>query len=151
MFKELVEARTLAKKEYDKLSKKIKPYWDKYMDSKDAVKNEFIKQKLYVSIDKLPEYIGEQEISQITVVFEDGETEHLYHNYDICYETTKWEKGNYIPARRLVSGVDDDGYQFSYDIDKDHIIGFYDLELEDGTQIKETYMEEIIKQIVERE
>ena len=147
MFKELIKARDKAKKEYDKISKTVKPYWDKYMDAKDAILNKFIEEKLYILIDKLPEYLNEQEISQLYIVFEDGKTEHLYHNYDICYETTKWEKGHYVPARRLVSNVDDDGYSFSYDIDDDHIVGFYDLELEDGTQIKETYMEEIIKNL----
>ena len=31
MFKELIKERDKAKKEYDKISKTVKPYWDKYM------------------------------------------------------------------------------------------------------------------------
>lgn len=151
MFKELVEARTLAKKEYDKISKEVKPYWDKYMETEDAVLNEFVKQKLYIPIDKLPKYLDGHEISQIIIVFDSGETEQLYHNYDICYETTKWEKGRCVPARRLVSNIDDDGYSFDYDIDEDRIVGFYDLELADNTEVKETYMEEILKNVVKGE
>ena len=107
-----------------------------------------IGQKLYIPIDKLPEYLAGQEISQITVVFEDGETEHLHHPYNIYYNTKKYKMGGYVPARMLESNVGDDGYYFEYDIDEDHIIGFYDLELADGIKIKETCMEEIIRKVL---
>lgn len=147
--KELVQERDIAKKEYDKICKTVRPYSEKYWKAVGTVKNEFIKQKLYIPIDKLPDYIGENEISEVTVVFENGETEDLSHPYDISYETTKWKNGNYVPARRLVSGCDDSGWSFEYDIDDDHVIGFYDLKLADNTEIKETYMEEIIRKVIE--
>lgn len=49
----------------------------------------------------------------------------------------------------LVSGVADDGWSFEKDIDEDHIVGFYDLKLENNVQVKETYMEEIIRKVLD--
>lgn len=148
MFKELIKERDKAKKEYDKISKTVKPYWDRFMETEDAIKKAFVEQKLYIPIDKLPEYIGDKEMSDITVVYENEETERLNHPYDISYKTTKWTKGGYAPGRRLVSGIADDGWSFEVDIDEDHIVGFYDLELENNVEVKETYMEEIIKKVL---
>lgn len=145
----LIKLRDIAKKEYEKAWDILKPCEKKYFASEHAIEQEFIKQKLYIPIDKLPEYIGNKEMSDITVVYENGETEHLYHSYDISYETTKWTPDGYVPGRRLVSGVADDGWSFERDIDEDHIVGFYDLELENKVQVKETFMEEIIRKILD--
>lgn len=147
--KNLIESRDVAKKEYEKAWKILQPHEEKYFASENAIEEEFVKQKLYIPIDKLPEYIGDKEMSDITVVYENGETEHLHHSYDISYETTKWTPDGYVPGRRLVSGVADDGWSFEKDIDDDHIVSFYDLELENRVQVKETYMEEIIRKILD--
>lgn len=145
----LVKARDIAKNEYEKAWDILKPCEKKYFASENAIEEEFIKQRLYIPIDKLPEYIGDHEISDIEIVYEDGETEHLYHSYDISYETSKWTPDGYVPGRILESGVADDGYSFKRDIDEDPIVGFYDLELENNVEVKETYMEEIIRKIVD--
>lgn len=147
--KNLIELRDIAEKEYKKARNIFKPYQEKYFASENAIEEEFVKQKLYIPIDKLPEYIGDKEMSDITVVYENGETDHLQHPYDISYETTKWTKGGYAPGRRLVSGVADDGWSFEKDIDEDHIVGFYDLELENNVEVKETYMKEIIRKVLD--
>lgn len=145
----LIQSRDIAEKEYKKARNIFKTYQEKYFASEDAIEEEFVKQKLYIPIDKLPEYIGDKEMSDITVVYENGETEYLQHPYHISYQTTKWTKGGYTPGRRLVSGVADDGWSFEVDIDEDHIVGFYDLKLENNVEVKETYMKEIIKKVLD--
>lgn len=147
--KNLIESRNVAKEEYEKARKILRPHKDKYLASENAIEEEFINQKLYIPIDKLPEYIGDKEMSDITVVYENGKREYLYHSYDISYETSKWTKDGYAAARRLVSGVADDGWSFERDIDEDHIVGFYNVYLENGQKIKETYMEEIIRKVLD--
>lgn len=144
----LIQSRDEAKKEYKKACNILKPCEEKYFASENAIKEEFVKQKLYIPIDKLPEYIGDKEMSSITVVYENGKTERLNHPYNISYETTKWAKGGYTPGRRLTSGASDDGYSFERDIDEDHIVGFYDLKLENNVEVKETYMKEIIRKFL---
>ena len=147
--KNLIESRDVAEREYHKMLKTLKPYKHKYWHCKDAVEEEFLKQKLYIPIDNLPDYIGDKEMYAITLVNEDGDLDELSHEYDISYETTKWTKDGYVPGRRLVSGVADDGWSFERDIDEDHIVGFYNVCLENGQKIKETYMEEIIRKILD--
>lgn len=134
LFKELIDARDKAKREYDKISKTVKPYWNKYMETEKAIEKKFIEEKLYISINKLKDYLKEQDASSFTIVFENGETDDLSHEYGIDIQDGK-----------IVSGCDDSGYWFEHDIKKEHIVGFYDLDLDDGTEVKETYMEEIIK------
>lgn len=147
MFKELVKERDKAKKEYDKICKTVKPYWDRFMETEDAIEKAFIEQKLYIPIDKLKDYLKEKEAESFTIVYENGETEHLNHSYGIDYKNTKWSKGKYVPGNMIVSSCDDTGYSFSYDIDEEHIVGFYDLTYEYGKKVKETCMEEIIKNL----
>ena len=147
MFKELIKQRDKAKKEYDKISKTVKPYWDKYMETGRAIKKKFIEEKLYIPIDKLKDYLKEEDAESFTIVYENGETEELYHTYGIDYENTKWSQGKYVSGNMIVSSVDDTGYSFSHDIDKEHIIGFYDLKYESEEKVKETFMEEIIKNL----
>lgn len=147
MFKELIKERDKAKKEYDKISKTVKPYWDKYMETEKAIEKAFIEQKLYIPIDKLKDYLKEEEAESFAIVYENGETEHLSHSYGIDYENTKWSKGEYVPANMIVSGCDDTGYSFSHDIDEEYIVGFYDLTYESREKVKETFMEEIIKNL----
>jgi len=144
MFKELIDARDKAKKEYDKISKTVKPYWDKYMETERAIKKKFIEEKLYVPIDKLKDYLKESDAESFTIVYENGKTEELYHNYGIGFEWV-WKNGKHINNYDIIeSGTDDDGYYFKHDIKKEGIVGFYDLSVDDK-DIKETYMEEIIK------
>ena len=147
MFKELIKERNKAKKEYDKISKTVKPYWDRFMETEEAIKKAFVEQKLYIPIDKLKDYLKEEDAESFIIVYENGKTEKLYHSYGIDYENTKWSQGKYVPGNMIVSGCDDTGYSFSHDIDKEHIIGFYDLTYESGEKVKETFMEEIIKNL----
>ena len=58
-------------------------------------------------------------------------------------------KGGYVAGNMIVSGCDDTGYSFSHDIDEEHIVGFYDLTLNhwEHVKVKETFMEEIIKNL----
>ena len=147
MFKELIKERDKAKKDYDKISKTVKSYWDKYMKTEEAIEKAFIEQKLYIPIDKLKDYLKEEEAESFAIVYENGETEELYHSYGIDYENTKWSQGKYVPGNMIVSGCDDTGYCFSHDIDEEHIVGFYDLKYESGEKVKETFMEEIIKNL----
>ena len=149
MFKELIKKRDKAKKEYKKISKTIKPYWDKYMEIEKDIKDKFIEEKLYIAIEKLKDYLKEKDAMSFVIVYENGETESLYHDYGINYENTKWSQGKYVPANMIVSGVSDDGYSFSHDIDEQHIVGFYNLTLNhwEPTEVKETFMEEIIKNL----
>ena len=147
MFKELIKERDKAKKEYDKISKTVKPYWDRFMETKEAIEKAFIEQKLYIPIDKLKDYLKEEEAESFTIVYETGETDDLSHEYGIDYENTKWSQGKYVPGNMIVSGCDDTGYSFSHDIDEEHIIGFYDLTYESRKKVKETFMEEIIKNL----
>ena len=71
-FSTLIKLRDIAKEEYEKACKTVRPYSKKYFASENAIKEEFVKQKLYIPIDKLPEYIGDNEMSDITVVYENG-------------------------------------------------------------------------------
>ena len=96
---------------------------------------------------ELVDYLKEEDAESFIIVYENGETEHLYHSYGIDYENTKWSKGEYVPGNMIVSSVDDTGYSFSHDIDEEHIIGFYDLTYKSGKKVKETFMEEIIKNL----
>lgn len=80
--KNLIQLRDIAKKEYKKARNILKPCQDKYFASKNAIEEEFVKQKLYIPIDELPGYIGDKEMSDITVVYENGKTENLSHPYD---------------------------------------------------------------------
>lgn len=145
MFKELIKERDKAKKEYDKINKTVKPYWDKYMETGRAIKKKFIEEKLYIPIDKLKDYLKESDAESLTIVYENGETEDLYHDYGIGFYSDWFGKNE--DYNIIQSGTADDGYSFQYNINKEHIVGFYDLDLEDGTEIKETYMEEIIKNL----
>ena len=146
MFKELIKERDKAEKEYDKIRKTAKPYWDKYMETKKDIKNKFIEEKLYLPIEKLKDYLGNRDAESFTIVYENGETEQLYHNYGISFEWV-WKNGKHLLNYNIIeSGTDDDGYHFKYDIKKEHIVGFYDLSFDDG-EIKETFMEEIIKNL----
>ena len=147
MFKELIKERDKAKKEYNKISKTVKPYWDKFMKTEEAIEIAFVEQKLYIPIDKLKDYLKEEDAESFTIVYENGETEQLYHTYGIDYENTKWSQGKYVSGNMIVSSVDDTGYSFSRDIDEEHIVGFYNLRLEHHGKVKETYMEEIIKNL----
>lgn len=147
MFKELIKKRDEAKKKYDKIRKTTRPYWDRFMEAEKDIEYKFIEEKLYIPIDKLKDYLKESDAESFTIVYENGKTEELYHNYGIDYENTKWSKGKYVPGNMIVSGCDDAGYSFSHDIDEEHIIGFYDLTYESGQKAKETFMEEIIKNL----
>ena len=147
MFKELIKERDKAEKEYNKISKTVKPYWDRFMETEEAIEKAFVEQKLYISIDKLKDYLKEEDAESFTIVYENEETEELYHSYGIDYEDTKWSQGKYVPGNIISSGCDDAGYSFRYDIDEEHIIGFYDLTYESGEKVKETFMEEIIKNL----
>lgn len=146
MFKELIKERNKAKKEYNKISKTVKPYRDRFMETEEAIEKAFVEQKLYIPIDKLKDYLKEEDAKSFTIVYENGKTERLYHSYGIDYEDTKWSQGKYVPGNMIVSSVDDTGYSFSHDIDEEHIVGFYDLKLE-SEDIKETFMEEITKNL----
>lgn len=145
MFKELIKERDKAKKEYNKISKTVKPYWDRFMETEEAIEKAFIEQKLYIPIDKLKDYLKEEDAESFTIVYENGETEELSHEYGISYENEKWSSKGYVSGNMIVSGCDDSGYYFSHDIDEEHIVGFYDLTHESGKKVKETFMEEIIK------
>ena len=63
------------------------------------------------------------------------------------YENKKWSPKGYVSSNMIVSGCDDNGYSFTHDIDEEHIIGFYDLTYESDEKVKETFMEEIIKNL----
>ena len=147
MFKELIKERDKAKEEYDKISKTVKPYWDRYMEAENNIEKAFVEQKLYIPIDKLKDYLKDNDAESFTIVYENGETEELYHSYGIDYENKKWSNGEYVSGNMIVSSVDDTGYSFSHDIDEEHIVGFYDLTYESGKKVKETFMEEIIKNL----
>lgn len=146
MFRELIKERDKAKKEYDKIRKTINPYWDKYMETEKDIEDKFIEQKLYIPIEKLKDYLGNRDAESFTIVYENGKTEELYHNYGIGFVWT-WKNGKHINNYDIIaSGTDDDGYHFKYDIKKEGIVGFYDLSVDDK-EIKETFMEEIIKNL----
>jgi len=147
MFKELIKARDKAEKEYDKIRETIQPYWDKFLETEDAIEKAFIEQKLYIPIDKLKDYLKEEDAESFTIVYENGKTKELYHDYGIDYENKKWSPKGYVSANMIVSSCDDTGYSFSHDIDEEHIVGFYDLKYESGEKVKETFMEEIIKNL----
>ena len=147
MFKELIKEKDKAEKEWREALAKVDPYYKAYDKAKEVLKDKFIEEKLYIPIEKLKDYIGDRDAKSFTIVYENGETEELYHSYGIDYENTKWSKGEYVPANMIVSSCDDTGYSFSHDIDEEHIIGFYDLTYESGEKVKETFMEEIIKNL----
>ena len=146
MFKELIKERDKAKKEYDKISKTVKPYWDKYMETEKAIKKKFIEEKLYIPIEKLKDYLGNRDAESFTIVYENEKTEELSHNYGIGFEWV-WKNGKHTLNYNVIeSGTDDNGYYFTHDIKKEHIVGFYDLSVNDE-EVKETFMEEIIKEL----
>ena len=149
MFKELIKKRNKAKKEYDKISKSCRPYWDRFMEAEEAIEKAFVERKLYIPIDKLKDYLKEQDAESFIIVYDNGETDQLYHSYGINYEDTKWSPTGYVSGNMIVSGVDDTGYSFSHDIDEEHIVGFYDLTLNHWrhVKVKETFMEEVIKNL----
>jgi len=146
MFKELIKKRDEAKKEYDKIRKTVRPYWDKYMETEKDIKDKFIEEKLYIPIEKLKDYLGTRDAESFTIVYENGKTEKLYHNQGISFEWV-WKNGKHTNNYDIIaSGTDDDGYYFKYDIKEEGIVGFYDLSVDDK-EIKETFMEEIIKNL----
>ena len=149
MFKELIKERDAAYKEWKEASAKVDPYYKAYDKAEESLKDKFIQEKLYIPIEKLKYYLKEEDAESFTIVYENGETEHLYHDYGISLENKKWSQGKYVSANMIVSGCDDLGYSFSYDIDEEHIIGFYDLTLNhwEHVKVKETFMEEIIKNL----
>lgn len=142
MFKELIKERDKAKKEYDKICKTVKPYWDKYMETGRAIKKKFIEEKLYVPIEKLKDYLGNRDAESLTVVYENGKTEELCQT---GFEWV-WKNGKHTNNYDIIESGTDDGYYFKYDIKKEGIVGFYDLFVDDK-EIKETFMEEIIKNL----
>ena len=143
MFKELIEERDKAKKEYDKIRKTVKPYWNKYMETEKDIKDKFIEEKLYIPIEKLKDYLGNRDAESFTIVYENGKTERLYQT---GFEWV-WKNGKHTNNYNIIeSGTDDDGYYIKYDIKKESIVGFYDLSVDDK-EIKETFMEEIIKNL----
>ena len=146
MFKELIKKRDEAKKEYDEISKTVRPYWDRFMEAEKDIKDKFIEEKLYIPIEKLKDYLGTRDAESFTIVYENGKTERLYHNYGIGFEWV-WKNGKHTNNYDIIaSGTDDDGYYFKYDIKEEGIVGFYDLSVDDK-EIKETFMEEIIKNL----
>lgn len=144
MFKELIKERNKAKKEYNKISKTVKPYWDRFMETEKDIKDKFIEEKLYIPIEKLKDYLGNRDAESLTVVYENGKTEKLYQT---GFEWV-WKNGKHTNNYDIIeSGTDDDGYYFKYDIKKEGIVGFYDLTYESREKVKETFMEEIIKNL----
>lgn len=146
MFKELLEQKQEAYRQYQVGYESIQPLWKDYIKKSEQIYKEFIKQKLYISIDKLEEYLKDKEAENLSIVFEDGSWDRINHPDGIYYENEKWAgKDGYIPGRLICTNSRDDGYYFTYDIDEQGIIGFFDLQYIGGEMAIETYMEEIIK------
>lgn len=146
MFKELIKERDKAYKEWKEVSAKVKPYYEAYYKARGVLKDKFIEEKLYIPIEKLKDYLGNRDAESFTIVYENGKTVELYHDNGISFEWV-WKNGKHINNYDIIaSGMDDDGYYFKYDIKKEHIVGFYDLSFDDRN-IKETFMEEIIKNL----
>ena len=109
MFEDLIKERDKAHVEWKKVSKSVRPYWDKYMETEKAIEKKFIEEKLYIPINKLKNYLKEQDASSLTILYKNGNTEDLYHEYSIDVQDGK-----------IISGCDDAGYWFEYDIKKEH-------------------------------
>ena len=45
-FKYVLEENEIYK--YDKINKTVRPYWDRFMKTEDAIEKAFIEQKLYI-------------------------------------------------------------------------------------------------------
>lgn len=146
MFKELIKERDKAHKEWREALAKADPYYKVYAKAEESLKDKFIEEKLYIPIEKLKDYLGNRDAESFTIVYENGETEDLYHDHGISFEWA-WKNGKHTNNYNVIeSGIDDYGYFFTHDIKKEHIVGFYDLSCDDG-DIKETFMEEIIKNL----
>ena len=146
MFKELIKERDKTEKEWREALAKVDPYYKAYDKAKEVLKNKFIEEKLYIPIEKLKDYLSNRDAESFTIVYENGKTERLCHNYGIGFEWV-WKNGKHTNNYDIIaSGIDDDGYHFKYDIKEEGIVGFYDLSVDDK-EIKETFMEEIIKNL----
>lgn len=147
MFKELIKERDTAYKEWKEASAKVDPYYEAYDKAEESLKDKFIEEKLYIPIKKLKDYLGNRDAESFTIVYKNRKTEKLFLKYGIGFGWT-WKNSKHTNNYNvIISGTDDDRYHFNYDIDEQHIIGFYDLTYKSGEKVKETFMEEIIKNL----
>ena len=145
MFKELLEKRNRAEEQYIRIDSLLPFLWNDYYDAQQEIKKEFIRQKLYISIDEFPKYLKENKALSFTVVYSNKETEDLFYTYGLFYRDTVYEEGKIVPCKIIMGETDNKEETIIYDINECEIIGFYDLVLVGGQKVKETFMEEIIK------
>ena len=145
MFKELIEKRNKAYKEYEEMQYKVDPFFGKCFEAEENIKKEFIKQKMYIPIDNLLKCLKKHNAKELTIVFANGDTKTLKHEVGITFIKAEIIDGKIFPRRRIESFIDSDSYKFAYDINKENIVGFYNLILDNYEKVKETFMEEIIK------
>ena len=118
-YKSLLEQQKAVKTELDELSKQSKVIWDKWFALEKEIMNNFVREKKYIPLSEIGNYIieGERVIKEITLVLTDGTCEHCCHPYDL----------GWVENYGVVSGVADDGYSFS--VRNESILGFFDLRL----------------------